>query len=405
MSTHANDIAEKSTSASDAAALYSPNEQRYAKNPFDVWKQFRETPGLVHSDQEGGYWILSRFSDVRLAAAQEKTFCARLGRVLPSHPGTFLPSDSDGAVHRQYRRLLNPWLSAEAMVPLEPQIHETCAGLLEGLAVRREFDISREYAVPAILLTGAKWLGWPEEDGEVLGAWAHEILAPEAVALPGAKAGAWQAVSKYIARQMDLRRTGPRREDLIQAILDAEIDGRPITHDEALQLMISVFLGAVHTTASTLSYSLHYLAYDPEARDLLRSEPGRLEKAVEEFLRVSATVVYLARTVDEDTELAGCPLRKGERVALLFGSAGRDALEFPDPDEVILDRAPNRHMAFGHGPHKCAGAPLARLVLRVAIQEALDRLGDFRVPDEGEVRWETSTNRVVMSVPVIHKPR
>jgi cytochrome P450 len=406
MSTDTHDPAEKSTSAYEDASRYGFNDQQYAKNPFALWKQFRETPGLLHSDQDGGFWILSRFSEVRQAAAQEKTFCARLGRVIPPHSGTFLPSDSDGPLHRQYRRLLNPWLSAEAVAPFEPEMHATCAEILDSLAVQEDFDMSRDYAIPAILIAGLKWLGWPVEDAELLAEWTHAILAPAVVIEPDVRAQAWQSLSDYITRQIEQRRSEPRREDITQAILDAEIEQRPISFDEVLQLIISVFLGAVHTTASALSSSLQYLANHPEARELLtRAEPDQWELAVEEFLRVAGTNAHLARTVDEDTEVAGCPLKKGEKVALLFSSANLDALEFPDPDEVILDRSPNRHMAFGHGPHKCAGAPFARLMLRVAIHEAIDRLGNFRIADEDQVGVESWTTRIVTSIPMIHEPR
>jgi cytochrome P450 len=387
-------------------ARYRFGDQRNAKDPFDLWKRFRETPGLVRSEQDGGFWIVSRFDEVRQVAAQEKTFCARRGRVIPAHPGTFLPSDTDGALHRQYRRILNRWLSAEAVAPLETNVHATCAGLLAALSYRRDFDMSQDYTIPAASLSAIQWLlGWPGDDGEQLAAWAHDIMAAEEVAGPGASARAWSELSVYITGQLALRADGPRREDTIQGILDAEIDGRPVTHDEALQLIISVFLGAVHTTASTLSYSLHYLANHPEARDLLRSEPVRLELAVEEFLRTAGTVVYIGRTADQDTQLAGCPLHDGDKVAMMFSSANRDPAEFPDPDDVILDRSPNRHLAFGHGAHKCAGAPFARLVLRVAIEAALAQLGEFQVGDVEQVRWETSMPRVVASLPVVHQPR
>jgi cytochrome P450 len=407
MSTERHDTAtpENPTAAYQEPSLYRFSDQRHATNPFDVWKQFRETPGLARSEQDGGFWILSRFEEVRRAATQEKTFCARRGRLIPGHAGSFLPSDSDGALHRQYRRILNRWLTEEAVAPFEPQVHAICAGILSGLANRQEFDMSQEYTIQTILLAGITWLGWPAQDGKFLAAWAHDILAEEDVAGPGASERAWAALHEYVTRFIAQRRAESPRDDIIQAILDTEIEGRPVTDDEVSQLVISVFLGAVLTTASTLSASFQYLADHPEARDLLRSEPDRLETAVEEFLRVGGTVVYLARTVEEDTEMAGCPMHKGEKVAMLFSSANRDPAEFPDPDDVILDRTPNRHMAFGHGPHKCAGAPFARMVLRVSIQEALAHLGEFRIADETTVKWETSTNRLVVSLPVIHEPR
>jgi cytochrome P450 len=387
-------------------ASFEFGDQEFARDPFDLWKQFRETPGLIRSEQHGGFYILSRFEDVRRAATQEKTFCARHGRQVPRHAGALLPSDADGAIHRRYRRVLNAWMSEEAMASLEPVFYRVANQLLDAIVDKRELDLSQEYILPAIQQTAMEWLDLPMEDGPALACWAHDLLAEKILVGPEAGPKAWEALCAYVTDYMEKRRRAPRREDIVQAILDTEIEGRPINDNEAMLLILSIYLGAVLTTGSSLGFSFHHLAHNPDARDLLRdADRGQMELAVEEFLRTAATLVYQARTVDEDTEMAGCPLHKGDRVAMMYSSANRDPREFPNPDEVILDRTPNRHMAFGHGPHKCVGAPFARMGMRVVIQEALKRLGDFEIADESGVRVETSTNRLVMNLPIVQQRR
>lgn len=385
------------------AAAYSVHDRQYAKDPWDLWRRFREAPEILRSEQDGGFYILGRFEHARYAATHEELYCARLGRSLPPHPEGLLPSDADGALHREYRKILNPWMTHSAMEYMEDEVRAICKRLLAPLADRTEFDMANDYATPAVLISGLKWLEWPVEEHEKFGKWAHNILIPKGQDKE-LTLKAWAELSEWITADMERRRR-EGRDDVINAILTAEVEGRPITDKEALQVIISIFLGAVDTTGSTLNAGFHWLAGHPEARDLLRSEPERLPMAVEEFLRVAGTLAYTARTVTQDTELDGCPFKAGDHVALLYSSASRDADEFPNPDEVILDRRPNRHLAFGAGPHKCAGAPFARMMLRIAIQEALNTLGEFEVADEEGVTWEMAQVRICSALPVRHHPR
>lgn len=386
----------------EEAKGYSVHDQQYAKNPWDLWKRFREAPELLHSDQEGGFWALCRYEEVRYAATHEESFCARFGRALPPHPQRLLPSDSDGAQHREYRRILNPWMTHPAMSYMEPEIHRICRELLGPLASRTDIDLANEYSAPAIMMCGLKWLDWPVGEWKTFLHWAHNILIPKKD--PETSMRCWTELSDWVAKDL-ARRRGEDRGDIIDAILKAEVDGRPIDDSEALQLTISIFLGAVDTTASTLNSSFHWLAHHPEARDLLRSDAQRLPLAVEEFVRLGGTIAYVSRTVTQDTEVRGCPVREGDRVGLFFSAANRDADEFPDADEVVLDRRPNRHLGFGAGPHKCAGAPFARMMLRITIQEALENLGEFEVADESGVEWQIAQVRLCERLPIKHQPR
>src|SRR5258705_9223356 len=208
------------------AAAYSFGNQAYGRDPFSLWERFRETPGLLRSAEDSGFWILSRYEEVRQAATQENRFCARFGRHTKPNPGVLLPSDADGADHRKYRRLLTPWMTAEAMKPVESQCRATCAEMLTPLSKRTTFDIAQEYATPAVVMMGIKWLGWPAEDAEHLGKWAHDIMAP---ALEGDTSDAgnwrrenressWQELSEYITRKLEDRRSSEPRDDIIQTI-------------------------------------------------------------------------------------------------------------------------------------------------------------------------------------------
>lgn len=401
MATHA---AEPKDPVREAAASYSLHDQRFASEPWDLWGGFRESPGVLHSDQDGGFWIFSRAEQIRYAGAHEELFCARQGRALPPHPRRLLPSDADGSMHREYRKIINPWMNPAAVSYMEPEVKAIFEQCLEPLVSRTEIDIVQEYLTPAIVMCGLKWLNWPTEDWKRFRDWAHHMLVPSAGTVEE-KLRAWNELSEWVMADIERRRSAPHG-DVIDAVIDAEIQGRPIADEEIMQIVISIFLGAGHTTGSTLSAAFHYLANHPEARNMLRADPeGTLPLAIEEFVRTAGTIAYTARTVTEDTTVDGRPMKQGDRVALLMNSANRDESDFPNPDELELDRKPNRHFGFGAGPHKCAGIPFARMMMRFAIEEALAKLGDFHIADESAVRWETAQVRVCTAMPIIHRAR
>jgi cytochrome P450 len=203
-----------------------------------------------------------------------------------------------------------------------------------------------------------------------------------------------------IMQRLAERRDAPRREDMISVLLDAEIDGRPLGEDELLFSLTLLLLGGLDTTTSAIAMAFYHLADHPEDRARLLAEPELLDPAVEEFVRVATPVQGLGRTVTKDTTLSGCPLAAGDRVFLLWASGNRDPEAFDRPDEVVLDRHPNHHLGFGAGPHHCVGSHLGKLMVKIALEELLPRLGDFRIADRGRLAWVGGETRGLRTLPL-----
>jgi cytochrome P450 len=187
-------------------------------------------------------------------------------------------------------------------------------------------------------------------------------------------------------------------------VLDAEIDGRPINDLEAIGSVMLLVLGGLETTAGVLGMTMLRFCEHPEILELLRAQPERIPDAVEELLRLDGSFICIGRTARHDTELGGRPVQAGERVMIYWASANRDGDEFDDPDTFDLDRAVNRHIAFGAGPHRCAGSNLARMNLRIAFEELVRRLTDVRLQPGAEIRYHSAMNRAPVSVMITFTP-
>jgi cytochrome P450 len=203
----------------------------------------------------------------------------------------------------------------------------------------------------------------------------------------------------YFVSQIKHRRQNPG-DDLLSYLLQAEIDGEPIEEGVVLGVAALVLIAGVDTTWSAIGSSLWHLATHDADRQRLAKDPDLMPLAVEEFLRAYSPVT-MARVVTNDIEFGGCPMRAGDKVLLNFPAANRDPEIFEDADIVMLDRAYNRHVAFGSGIHRCAGSNLARMELRVAIEEWLQRIPEFRLADGAEIRWAGGQVRGPRVLPVV----
>ncbi|NDD96847.1 MAG: cytochrome P450 [Actinobacteria bacterium] len=194
-----------------------------------------------------------------------------------------------------------------------------------------------------------------------------------------------QGVIEFFINALAARRTDPG-DDLISELLHTEIDGKPIEEPIIIGMCSLMLIAGVDTTWSAIGSSIWHLATHPDDRRRLIAEPELMPTAIEEFLRAYSPVT-MARRLMNDVEYKGCPMKAGERVLMNFPGANRDPEVFERPDEVILDRAINRHVAFGAGIHRCAGSNLARMELRVAIETWLARIPEFELIDPGAVTW------------------
>jgi cytochrome P450 len=189
-------------------------------------------------------------------------------------------------------------------------------------------------------------------------------------------------------------------DDLLSDLLHSEVEGVPVEESVVLGVAALVLIAGVDTTWSAIGSSLWHLAGHPDDRRRMVAEPDVMPLAVEELLRAYSPVT-MARVVTEDVEFEGCPMKAGDKVLMNFPAANRDPDAFDNADQVVLDRELNRHVAFGSGIHRCAGSNLARMELRVALEEWLRRIPEFRLADGAEVTWAGGQVRGPRQLPVV----
>ncbi len=207
------------------------------------------------------------------------------------------------------------------------------------------------------------------------------------------------AIAVYLMEKMEERRGDPG-DDLISVLLHTEVEGAPIPDIHVLGMAALTLIAGVDTTWSGIGSAMWHLATHDDDRRRLAAEPGLMLTAVEELLRAYSPVT-MARIVAADVEVEGCPMKAGDRVLMSFPAANRDPAAFDRPDEVLLDREVNRHLAFGVGIHRCAGSNLARMELRVALETWLARIPEFHLEEGAEVTWAGGQVRGPRKLPVV----
>ena len=393
---------------SDWATDFDHTDPQWVANPFPIWDELRGRCPVAHSDRYGGTWLPVRHDDVAAIAYDTEHFTSRSVvasevRPGPDDPpapvGLAPPITSDPPFHAMARRLLLPAFSAKRIAQLEPFTRELCEGLLYAVADKAEFDAAVDYAQHIPLRVIVRMLGFPQEDADIFRRFIRMVL--EDVDATAEERQAQQEEGELEA-YMDARiaeHVAEPQDDLTSFLLDAELDGNKLDPDHVRGTMVLLMIAGIDTTWSAIGASLWHLAQHPGDRKRLASEPELIDTAVEELLRAYAPVT-MARLVGEDFEFQGCPMKEGDWVLLPFPAANRDPDVFPDADKVRLDRAENRHAAFGLGVHRCLGSHLARMELRVALQEWMRRYPEFELADPAGVTWSAGQVRGPRSVPV-----
>jgi cytochrome P450 len=369
----------------------------------------RQVCPVAHSDQHGGYWVATRYEDVLRVAQDWATFSNELGITVPKRPSSddpngikVLPVGVDPPVHREFKRLINPYFTPAAVAPWEAPTRALVNRLIDGFADRGECDFMAEFAKPFPGLAFFDLaLHAPKEDLEQVNEWANAASSTD-------QAASGQAIRKlagWIAGFVEQRRqTGPVG-DVVDAVMAAEIEGRPIAPNELIGTIHLLIQGGLDTTAGVLGTAMLRFCEHPDLLALLRDQPERIPAAVEELLRLDGSFVCIGRTARHDAEVAGHQIAAGDPVIMYWASANRDAGEFERPDEFDIDRARNRHLAFGAGPHRCAGSNLARMNLRIALEELARRLDDVRLRPDADIHYHSTFNRVPLTVPITFTAR
>jgi cytochrome P450 len=205
-------------------------------------------------------------------------------------------------------------------------------------------------------------------------------------------------VEKYFVAQMEDHIDNPR-DDLTSYLLKAELDGQKLAMEHVFGTMVLILVAGIDTTWSAIGAAIWHLAQNPDDLARLVTEPDLMPVAIEEFLRFYAPVT-MARLVKHDMEYQGCPMKQDDWILLGFPAANRDPVAFKDADTFIIDRAENRHVAFGLGIHRCAGSNLARLEMRVALEEFIKRYPRFELADPPAVTWAPGQIRGPRNLPI-----
>ncbi len=391
---------------SDWDTDYDIFDPAYVSDPYPIWDGLRASCPIAHSDRWGGSWLPTRYADISAIAHDVEHFSsAEVGVVsgaagqeeAPLLPAGVPPISSDPPVHTWARRLLLPWFSHRAVDRYEPFTRQLCRSLIDGFLDRGRADAAADYAQQIPVRVIASVLGVPGDMADTFTGWVRDVL--EFAHDDERREAGTRAAVGFFVEQIALRKERPG-DDLISELLHAEVDGEAVPEDHVLGTVALTLVAGVDTTWSAIGSALWHLATHPDDRRRLVAEPDLWPTAIEELLRAYSPVT-MARLVTSDVEVGGCPMRAGDKVLLSFPAANRDPEAFPDADRVLLDRQHNRHVAFGVGIHRCAGSNLARMELRVALEEWLARIPEFRVEDPDEVSWAGGQVRGPRTLPVV----
>jgi cytochrome P450 len=355
-------------------------------NIFETYDDLRSKCPVGRSDKHGGFVYMMKSEDIFAAEQDADTFAVAPSMLLPAF-GTdvpLIPIDIDPPEHTDYRRLLLPLFTPKAIAKLDEGMHETARELAEEVARHEVVDASALFARPMPTIIFSRLAGFPEEDWPKFDQWIDDIIYERTVDPDRAyKAGA--EVMDYFDVLLSARQHQPPQDDLIDILLNSEIQGRKLNHDELLSYCYLLFLAGLDTTAWAIRSSLWHLAQNQEAQSQLRDDPDLIPAAVEEFLRTLSPVQGMARTCMKDTVVSGEEIKAGERVVLMFGAGNRDPEAYDDPNEIAIDRENNRHLAFGAGIHRCLGSNLGRQEVVVALEEFLDAVDEFSLAEPDQV--------------------
>jgi cytochrome P450 len=378
----------------------------WAADPYPIWEDLRQRCPVAHSDRYGGTWLPVTHELVSEVAYDTEHFTSRSIVVserrpgpedLPAPIGVSPPISSDPPYHGLIRRMLLPAFTPKPVDALEPFTRQLCRDLLAETEGKTSFDAATEYAGHIPVQVIARFLGFPQTDAHLFRGFIRTVL--EEVDRPAEEREAmFEELDGYMDVQIADHRAHPR-DDLTSFLIDAEIAGSKLSEEHIRGTMTLLMIAGIDTTWSAIGASLWHLARHPADRRRLAAEPELMTTAVEEFLRAYAPVT-MARLVAKDFDFHGHPFKEGDWLLLPFPAANRDPAVFENPGQVQLDRAKNRHAAFGLGRHRCLGSNLARMELRVALEEWLARYPDFELSDPAAVTWAGGQVRGPRTLPV-----
>jgi cytochrome P450 len=369
-----------------------------ARDPQSAYKAMRDLAPVVDlgSRSPTGGVAVGIHADVVAGLRAPDVFssgfdAAHIGQVRPLIPLQIDPPD-----HRAYRRLLDPLFAPQRVAALEPRLRQLARDLIDPVADSGGCNFNAVFAEPYPSTVFLELLGLPVSRAAEFLAYKDGIIRPAATT-PAERDAMVNETGRQIYAVLDEvidDRTRHRGDDFISAFLDAEIDGRRLSRDDIVDICYLFFLAGLDTVTASLDCMLAFLAQHDGHRRQLVDDPASIPNAIEEMLRWETPVPGVVRLATQDTELSGCPVGAGQHVILLLGSANTDERAWERADEVDFSREVVKHLAFGGGVHRCLGSHLARLELRVALEEWHARIPEYAIAPGTELEYSPALRQI-----------
>ncbi len=353
------------------------------RDPYPLFKQVRGISPVVHVPPPFDGWLIFDFETVKRVIFDHVAFSSRV----PAPPNWFIFTDPP--IHSKQRALISRAFTPSVVANLEPWIRQLSRELLDPLVDRGEMDLVEDYAAPLPMKVIARLIGIPPADWTRFRRWSDGILkisftradeATKAAAFAEFQAATVE-MDAYLVEATAGRRRAPA-DDLLTRLIEAEVDGERLTHEQILGFFQLLLVGGQETTANLISNAVLSLVEHPDQLGRLIESPELLPKAIEEVLRYRSPFQWLMRTPTRDIEVHRQTIPAGRLVLPMIGSANRDDRQFPDAERFDITRDPNPHLAFGQGIHACLGAPLARLEARIALADIFSRMKDLALASD-----------------------
>ena len=371
--------------------------------PQPVYKMMRENAPVIRLNEDSV--LVTRHDGVMQALRGAEVFSSDMDAIALGNVRPLIPLQIDPPDHLKYRKLLDPLFAPREVAALETEVRRLTNELVDAFIADGQVEFNTAFAVPLPCTVFLALLGLPQDDLPLFLRIKDDIIRPPGLAGREAdviRKRTAQEIYSYFEPIIESHRDEPR-DDLITRLIDAEVDGHKLTDEDILDICFLFLIAGLDTVTATLTCSVAYLAQHPEQRSELVDGGSLIPAAIEELLRWETPVPGVARVLAHDTEIGGEQLRAGTRVTVLIGSANTDETEFVDAEAVDFHRESNRHLSFGGGIHRCLGSHLARLELRVALEELHRRLPDYALPPDTQLIYADGL-RTVENLPLMFTP-
>jgi cytochrome P450 len=383
--------------SNDVVVDFDHHSDEFNLNELQINADVRRRCPVAWNEKYGGFWYLTGYDAVTQTARNDDTFAHKydpdaadgvnyqgeLGVPRPDGQPALGIGEVDGPYHQALRRALAPFFSPRAVDAMRPFMEQSVHWFLDQKIGMGQMDLVLDYASPVPAILTMHLMGLPHDNWQLYADLFHSVMAVSQDSDEYTRAVAGVPVMMESLLEFSASRRAAPRDDLTSFLVQFEFEGQRLDDGQLLNILWNLIGGGVDTTTSQTALTLLHLGTHPELRQQLIDHPGLYPTAVEEFLRYCSVNQQLSRTVTRDTVLGGQPLRRNDRVIISWLGANHDEQEFERPDEVVLDRTPNRHVAFGLGPHRCIGSHLARVMFEAMVKGVLGRIPDYEVDVAG----------------------